>query len=1085
VTDAVRDRNDLNNLVDALFQVPGLADAATRDERISDLRRSLRRPLTISRFDDDRHDLYSIVNTCLSCSGGLSTLTRLVRERHPGQASSRAFDLAAGLVASTTLSTPDQELLQSYLVGVPVGDIAIAVDSLVDAAELGSLQVWRDIPRAIRGLERLPASAGGVPQILTFVDRLSHVVGGTLADDLNGWIDLVAGGLGVSVGALGQLRGADTPRAIGVAASTPAQRADSGQEQVPTQARRSEDAGMIWGGVPIRNKNFAGRVALLQELERALGSGSPASVLPQTVHGMGGVGKTQLVIEYVYRHQYEYDIVWWVPSEQMSTVLSSLTQLAERLGLPLTDDRQQTALAVIDALTSTELRWLLVFDNADDPAALGPYVRCKGGHVVVTTRNQEWANVGQAIEVDVFQRSESVELLQRRSHDELGQPRIPDAEADRLAEKLGDLPLALEQAAAWFLATAMPIEEYIELLDSHIKDLLSEGKPANYPLTVAAFVTLAIEQLRSSAPAAAQLFELFAFLGGEPVSVSLLRRGGTAALSEPLRTMLASSIPTNRTVRDLNRFGLAKVDALQRVQVHRLVQRVLRESLSPELASQTLRNAQLLLAEANPGDPDENPEQAANMEEIGPHIEPADLVHAPDLQAKIVVLDHTRYLWMTGDYEANLRRAERASRAWEDDASDPNLGPDGELTLRAKALLANACRTLGDSAEAAEIARDAYDRMLRSRQLGRKHEYTLILGNQVGHDLRIAGNYPAALDFDLDLVTRHREVFEEDSNYTLRALGNLAVDYRMIGDFAAAYRLDQEIASRWENVGSSDPQAVHANLNLARSCYGLGAYQLGLEILDRWQPVLQSRLSPAHRDVLLAGRTRAILLRKLGRYDEALEVIRDNKDRVEKRFRPAHEFSVAAAVSYANALRERNRLDEAAEAIEDALNRYDRDFGPRHPLTLVARVNEAIIRRARGEFAQARALDEQCYDALAEVLGQTHPYTLCAAASMATDLARASEHSAAAGLSREVLDVTREKFGGGHEARDGASHPYFVMRAVNLSIDLRAIGQTEEANALLETSVDDLRATLGADHPELAAVERGERTEGDIEAPPT
>jgi tetratricopeptide (TPR) repeat protein len=1085
VSDVVVDRNHLDSLLEAMLQVPGLTDSDVRDAQVEKLTRLLRRTIDAARFADSRHDLTSLINACLACSGGLRTFARILHEREPGDASARVVELADEVMGPSLLSASDRDALRRLLAGISVGQIADAVGELVEveAAELRTLQVWRDLPNAIRMLESLPTPDDGVPQLLTFTDRLAHVVSGTKALQLRRWVDTVAGGLGVEQDSLAHLRATSERGVAGGRLSAPPQRSPSEEEFPTPRPRRSDESGLIWGAVPIRNRNFSGRVALLDRLGDALRTTSKASVLPQTLHGMGGVGKTQLVIEYVYRHMNEYDIVWWIAAEQPSSVLSSLAQLAERLGLTTTEDRQQTARTVLDALAGTELSWLLVYDNADDPALLDQYVPSTGGHVILTTRNQEWATLGQPIEVDVFERHESIELLQRRSTDDGGAARIHTAEADELAEKLGDLPLALEQAVAWYLATAMPIKEYIELLDSHMKDLLSEGKPANYPVTVAAFVTLAVEQLRVTAPAAAQMFELFAYLGGEPVPVSLLRRGKDASITEPLRSMLGSTIPTNRTVRDLNRFGLAKVDALQRVQVHRLVQRVLRDSLPTDLASQTLRNTQQLLATADPGDPDENPE--VSREDMGPHLDPADMINAADVEARLVVLNHARYLYTTGDYENSLRLAERAARAWARDTSHQRLGADGELTLRAQAQIANAHRALGKSREAEAIARETFERFKTNPTMGPRHEYTLITGNQVAADLRIAGRYREALEFDQESVALHRDVFGADDNYTLRARVNLAVDYRMIGDFAEAYRVDTEVADRWEDVSASDPRALAAYMNLARSCYGLGAYRVGLDLMDRWRHALQLTLGAGNSHVLLAGRTHAILLRKLGRLEEALEVIRENQERMQKRFGPNHEFAVAATASYANVLRDVGELEEATQVINEALDRYRTHFGPLHPLTLVAQVNEAVLLRARGQLAAARAIDESCYRELSDVLAADHPYTICAGVGLATDHARAGEHQEALALSTSMYELSKQTSGGGHSARDGGEHPYVLMRGVNLSIDMRATGDRDGADALLAESVEGLRQVLSPEHPEVIAIEHGARTEGDIEPPPT
>ena len=473
-------RNNVDLLVHALLQVPELADSDVRDALALELEAALRRPFDVTRFADSRLDVSALTNACLAYSGGLRTFGRILRRRYPGPATDRFAALADDLLGPALLSPSDREALHGHLAGIAIVQVADAVGELVDAAELRSLQSWRDIPSAIRAMERLPLPDDGVPQLLTFTDRLAHLVGGTRGEQLRQWTETVAGGLGVTASTLADMRetgergpAAGRPSVSGVP-----------RESSPTGEALPPRSGLIWGGgVPIRNRNFTGRVALLNRLGEALRQGSKASVLPQTLHGMGGVGKTQLVVEYVYRHLDEYDLVWWIPAELTSTALSSLSQLADRLGLAISEDQQRTARTVLDALASSDLSWLLVYDNADQPEALDQFIPSTGGHVILTSRNQDWATVGPSIEVDVFERAESVEMLQKRTRDEdSGVLRISASEANELAEKLGDLPLALEQAAAWHLATAMPVGEYLELLDSQIKDLLSEGKPAKRPL---------------------------------------------------------------------------------------------------------------------------------------------------------------------------------------------------------------------------------------------------------------------------------------------------------------------------------------------------------------------------------------------------------------------------------------------------------------------------------------------------------------------------------------------------------------------------------------------------------------------------
>ncbi len=843
----------------------------------------------------------------------------------------------------------------------------------------------------------------------------------------------------------------------------------------------------IVGDIPIRNRNFTGRVELLDRLGRALEQDSTTSVLPPALNGMGGVGKTQLVNEYVHRHLDQYDLIWWMQAEDNSTVLSALTQLARRLDLPVADDQQETARTVLNWLAGSDREWLLVYDNADDPDRLTDLIPSTGGHVIVTTRNEEWNRIGIAIEVDVFRRDESIQLLTKRAVDTDDNPLITEAEADALADKLGDLPLALEQALAWYLATGMPVQEYIDLLDDRI-ELLNEGQPPGYPLTVAAFVAVAMEKLRDNDQAVAQFFGLFAFLGGEGIRQSLLHRGRNADLSPPLRDALNNPIRTGQLVRELRRYGLAKTvsrtpsaaapssaDKSPRLQVHRLVQRVLRDILDAEQRAQTLRNVQNLLAAANPGDPDLNGELDLQAE-MGPHLLPADMIRSGTPQGRQTVLDQGRFLYLVGDYENSRRLAQQAATAWSNwDPADDQLGPDGQATLLARAQVANATRALGDSALAAEIIKDTYDRFVRSPLLGPMHESTLIAGNQLGHVLRIEGRYAEALEFDRRSAELHRRVFDEDDIYMLRVQSNVAAGHRLMGQFTEAALIDEKVASDLGALDALDCEQFRMNMHLARDFYGLGRYQEALERIEEWLPPQRRQVSDTHPLALTAQRTYAIVLRKLGKLDDAVRVLREAHERTVRTLKASHEHAVLAAMSLANALRQVGQIEEAASLLDEVLERFRVYFVSDHPLALVAEVNRAVLLRAQGDLERATALDQRAYDRLQEKLRIGHAYTICAGTSLATDYALAGNAGQARRLSERMLELSS----------GAGDHPYVLMREINLAHDLRATGDEQRGARMFEDAVSRLRDQLGADHPEVADAVAGRRLEGDIEPPPT
>ncbi|MBI3697510.1 MAG: TIR domain-containing protein, partial [Acidobacteria bacterium] len=339
----------------------------------------------------------------------------------------------------------------------------------------------------------------------------------------------------------------------------------------------------IWNLPHLRNPNFTGRDDLLTALRDALASGRPAA-LTQAIHGLGGVGKTQLAVEYAYRHAAEYSIVWWIRSEEPATLVADYAALAERLGLVAKDSANRKAAVETARLwLSRNADWLLIFDNASDPAGCRPYLPAgAAGHVLVTSRNPAWRGLAEPLPVQVLPRQHAVEFLLKRS----GQQNPHSAAA--LCEALGDLPLALEQAGAYIETTpGISIAGYLSLFQSRTAELLHERSPStDYPRSVAATFQLSLDRLREEAPAALDMLHLLAYLAPDDIPRDLVEG---AAAKNPLEW--------NRAVAALRRYSLAELrdDAFA---LHRLVQAVIRASLSAE--AEWAERAMRLLDDAFP-----------------------------------------------------------------------------------------------------------------------------------------------------------------------------------------------------------------------------------------------------------------------------------------------------------------------------------------------------------------------------------------------------------------------------------------------------------------------------------------------------
>ena len=214
-----------------------------------------------------------------------------------------------------------------------------------------------------------------------------------------------------------------------------------------------------------RNPHYLDRDGLLARLAESLTKGHTAA-LTQTLAGLGGVGKSTLAREYAHAYAASYDTIWWVAAEQEATLITDLAHLARAAQVADADTKDIDAAPAAIRWLRGEARWLLIFDNAVDPAALAPWLP-GAGHVVITSRNPHWRGLGETLPLAVFTPAQSADFLADRT----GITTEREA-ALALAEALGGLPAALELAASYIEQNVITLAGYLALLQKHAVKLL-------------------------------------------------------------------------------------------------------------------------------------------------------------------------------------------------------------------------------------------------------------------------------------------------------------------------------------------------------------------------------------------------------------------------------------------------------------------------------------------------------------------------------------------------------------------------------------------------------------------------------------
>jgi tetratricopeptide (TPR) repeat protein len=837
----------------------------------------------------------------------------------------------------------------------------------------------------------------------------------------------------------------------------------------PDSSFATDRVPQIWGKVPPRNKNFTGRTDLLERLRGGLANRVTA-VVPHALHGLGGVGKTQMAVEYAYRYRSEYDLVWWIPADQPVLVRSSLASLAQPLGLPSASVSgvEDAANAVLDALRRGEpyTNWLLIFDNADEPEELTETLPQGPGHVLITSRNHRWAGVVDAVPIDVFTREESIEFLTRRV------PRGISAEnADRLAEELGDLPLALEQAGALHAETGIAVSDYLQLLGERTSQLLSQGKPTEYPVSMTAAWALSVASLEEKMPEALELLRYCAFFGPEPIPRDAVSKA-VPGLSPGLSALIGDPIRLSRAIGELGRFALARLDLPARtIQVHRLIQALVRDELSESEQERLRHEVHLLLAEYTRSDPNDAANWPKYLNALG-HFEPAGVAQCQDPVVRNLSLDLITYLYTSGDYGSARNFVQSFLEEW-----TVSSGADHENVLRLHVEMGNLLRELGQYPDATERGLQTLD--VAEKTLGPDHDTTLRALRGRATDLRSSGDFQQAFESDQEALRRIEAKSSEKSFSLWRAINSVALDYGLQSDYASARTLLENVFREVLMVGgqATDPSAyVNIYTGLARAVRLSGDFSEACDLGEDAYAFSIESLGPDHSWTLRTGKDLSIAWRRAGDYDRALEVGEDVHQRYVRAFGIGHPDTLAAATCLANIRRTMGDFQEALTLAEDTVRRYPRVYPAEHPYYHACSGNLAILQRVTGDVAQARKTNEKALTGLEFKLTRDHHYSLTVALNLSSDLAELGEMESAHKLCSGTMRRLR--------ALLGDEHPLTLSAAANTVANLRALGQDEEADALFTETEQGYRHTLTLEHPDAQVFLEGRRLDADFDPPP-
>ena len=744
--------------------------------------------------------------------------------------------------------------------------------------------------------------------------------------------------------------------------------------------------------------------------------------------GMRGCGKSQLASELArWCGKKKWHLVAWINATSKERVRSGLIKLAERLGIETQDRNEEWIIeqcfSYLESGDPSDR--LIVFDNVEDINHLTKLVpRGDGLRVVVTTTNDYgWKNQSwESIKIGVFSREDSIKCLFKITNSE------DYGAADAVAQRLGDLPLAIAQAGATACEEDWTLKKYLVRLKRYsssivIKRVLGDAYTEGVSNALFMAVDVALDKL-----------------GGDEREVARRQLGGLAVLAQsgvPTRwidplSYNADQEENNPDIADENAHsaltGLVKMSVVQQsaddgkslTMLHRLQAQVLRENwgkgktatheeafdAAVEILSRTeyeqlpskathawRREISDLIAQLSAIAIQDYSRLLFKREQVRSYLNRAfnyaddlGLVYeAVELDVAVAVVedvlgpDHPDTLTvrnnLAGAYDSVGRFGE-AIDAWEELLPDCErvLGPDHPVTLTVRNNLAGAYKSAGRFGEAIEL----FEQVLaeRERVLGPDHPDTLNTRNNLVHAYDSTGPLAEVIDACEELLLDCQRVLGADHPDTLNIRNNLAHAYKTAGRFSEAIELYEQVLAECERLlGADHPDSLNTRNSLADA---YGSVERFAEAIDAWEELLpdcERVLGPDHRVTLTVRNDLAGAYRSVGRFGETVDAWEELLPDCERVLGPDHPDTLAVRNHLALAYRSVGRFGEVIELYEQVLAERERLLGADHPVTLAVRNNLASAYESAGRLAEAIDAWEELLPNYQRVLGLEHPLT--------------------------------------------------------------------------------------------------------------
>lgn len=665
----------------------------------------------------------------------------------------------------------------------------------------------------------------------------------------------------------------------------------------------------------LRNPCFTGRETLLQSIHAQLTSAQPVVLTKAAaLSGLGGIGKTQLAVEYAYRHALEYTAVFWLAAETEESLTTSVQHIAEQLQLPERQATEQFKMVVtVRRWLTTHAGWLVIVDNVEDLDLLQSVLPpARQGALLFTTRHQTLGTLAQPLNVPPMEGDEGIALLLQRAH----RPALPLSEAEaeaarELVHLLGGLPLALDQAGAYIDETGCSMVAYVRQYHQQRKQVMARRglHGGAHPASVTTTLMLSMRQVEDEHPAGADLLRLCAFLHPEAIPEDLLA-SATSNLGPALGRLTTDPYQFDLALAALRNASLVTRHAETRtLSIHRLVQAVLQDQLEP--AEVRLWSTQVIRA-VNAAFPEPELSGWAKCERY--------LTHA---------LACIPLITPAGSY----------------------LPEAGELLFKVGSYL----MARGRYVEAKPLLEHMV--AMEEQQHGTDHPMLIPRLEKQAELVWRQGKYILVEPILRRVLALEEQYLGPSHAQTAESLNNLAVCYFYQERYTEAEPLYQRaLGTQEQQLGPEHPEVANTLNNLASLYRKQKRYEMAALLHQRALRIREQQLGPEHLDTAMTFITLAGLYCDQEKYEQAEVLCRRGLRIREQQLGSEHPDTALTLTNLALLCQKQEKYQQAEPLYQRALHIQEQQLGMEHPQTIRTLKKLAVMYREQGKDEQAEAM---------------------------------------------------------------------------------------------------------------------------------